>query len=149
MRIELKDNLDAKLAYTEGYIRRINITDTKIVRLLSGINEQQAEEIKNVLNLINNQGIEELDFNKHEYVIKGKRLGFSDLSKAESVFLIASVADMKSQTLWFHTDITQLTKSTLKKFIKRFYNSEYVNIVYDSDISTAFYKAMVKEAMND
>ncbi|MGN0375748.1 MAG: hypothetical protein ACI4EN_09650 [Butyrivibrio sp.] len=149
MRIELKDKLNKKLIYNDNYIKRISMTDNKIVKLLSNISFSQAEEVRHILNSINNQNIENIDFDRYKYTHRGIELGFSELSKAEKVFMIAAIADMKKYEIWLHTDITQLTKSTLKKFIKRFYESEYVNIVYDSDISTAFYNAMVKEAIND
>lgn len=149
MKIKLKDEIDKKLIYTDKYINRISMADNKITKLLDGIDLIKSEEIRHVINTINNQNIENIDFDRYRYTHRGIELGFSELSKAEKVFMLASVADIKKKEIWLHTDITQLTKSTLKKFIKRFYNSEYVNIVYDSSISTAFYNAMIKEALND
>ncbi len=104
-------------------------------------------EVVSLLNEINDQNIQSMNLEKMEYIHRDQKLGFDKLSRAEGVFLIAYIADKKKKNIYLHTDITQLTKKTLKLFFKKFYNSQYVNVVYDSTLSDAFYNAMIKKAV--
>ena len=149
MKINTLSSYDKKLLYNDFYIKKISFADDKITKLIHGVEAGDKDEIIANLNMINNQNIQDINFEKYQYTHRGNVLGFSELSKAERVFLLATIADKKHKEIWLHTDITQLTKSTLKKLIKLFYNSPYVNIVYDSELSRPFYNAMVKEAIND
>ena len=149
MRIDIISNYEKKLIYNEFYFRKINFTDNKFVKLIDGITDEHKEKILDTLNTINNQNIQDIFFEKYQYMHRDNILGFSKFSKAERVFLVACLAEIKKQEVWVHTDITQLTRTTLKKFIRLFKDSPYVNIVYDSEHSKAFFNAMIREATND
>mgnify|MGYP004663824993 FL=1 len=147
MKIDTISNFGSKVMYNDFYFKRISFTDNKVIKLLDEAKGQYEKEIINLLNTINDQNIEAICFEKHQYKHRGKWLGYTKFSKAESVFLLAGIADLAKKEIWLHTDITQLTRSTLRKFIKKFYNSPYVNIIYDSESSRAFFNAMIKEAL--
>lgn len=149
MKCDTLANYGKKISYEKNYFKRINFADDKVTRLLDGISNSHKKQIIETLNKINNQNIQDINFDKYQYTHRDNILGFSKLSKAESVFLVASVADIKKTNVWLHTDITQLTRSTLIKFMKQFKNSPYINIIYDSELSRAFYNSALKEATND
>ena len=148
MKIDTLSNFGKKVIYNDYYFKRISFADNKVARLLEGVGSEHENYVIDVLNSINNQDIEAIYFDKFQYKHRGNVLGFSKLSKAEGVFLLASVADLLQKEIWLHTDITQMTRSTLKKFIKHFYESPYVNIIFDSELSRSFYAVMVREALN-
>ena len=147
MRIDAICNFDPKIIYNDFYFKRIYFANDAVTRLLSMVDSKYETDITDLLNTINNQNIEAISFKNYQYKHRGIWLGFSKFSKAERVFLIAGVADLVKQEIWLYTDITQLTRSTLKKFIRKFYDSPYINIIYASESSKAFYNAMIREAL--
>ncbi len=147
MQIKSWEKYDGKLFLRKIYIRKIDFTLTRVKQLLTDVEGIDSNEVVSLLNEINDQNIQSMNLEKMEYIHRDQKLGFDKLSRAERVFLIAYIADKKKKNIYLHTDITQLTKKTLKLFFKKFYNSEYVNVVYDSALSDAFYNAMIKEAV--
>lgn len=149
MRCDTLSNYGKKVQYEKTYFRKINFTDDKVLKLLDDVDDTHKVKIIETLNKINNQDIQDINFDKYQYKHRNNILGFSKLSKAECIFLIASIADIKEINIWLHTDITQLTRSTLIKFMKQFKNSPYINIIYDSELSRAFFDSALKEATYD
>lgn len=147
MQIKAIQDYDKKLKYQKNYIKRIDFADNTITKLLDYTEEIDNDKLLKIINSINNQNIQSIDLKTFSYVNRNEKIGFSKLSKAERVFLVAYMADLKKKEIYLHTDITQLTKKTLKLFIKTFANSSYVNIVYNSKTSDAFYRFMKKEAL--
>lgn len=145
MQIDTIENFGEALLFHKYYFRKIDFSDSNIGNLLRYAKKEYYDVIKENLNRINNQNIQDIDIARGEYRHRDNLLYFSSLSKAERVFLIATVADIQQVEIWLHTDMTQLTKSTTKKFLKLFKDSPYINIVVDSELNKAFYRAMIKE----
>lgn len=145
MQIDTIENFGEALLFHKYYFRKIDFANSNIGNLLRYTKRDDYGLIKQNLNIINNQEIQDIDIGRGEYRHRNNWLYFSSLSKAERVFLIATVADLQQVKIWLHTDMTQLTKTTTKKFLKLFKNSPYINIVIDSELNRAFYNAMIKE----
>lgn len=147
MRIEYKGDLSELTIMKDLFIERIDMSSPEITKLFKGITEKQSEQIRAIINKINNQNIEHIDFIALTYKHRGELLGFGSLCKAERVFIVASAAHINKTTIWLNTDITQLTDTTLRLFIKIFHTSPYVNIAYNSEISKAHLKRIEEEAL--
>lgn len=143
------DDAYGSLSSMTNFIRSVNILGSLEGTLLFELTEEDEKEVLRLLNSIANQGIERIDFDKNYYTIEGKKLHFSSLSTSELLFLLAYAADKTKTETYFCDDITQLTNTTLKKFIRYFYNSPYVNIVYTSNELDVFFDIMVKEAVSN
>lgn len=111
-------------------IDRANVRGTIEGYLIDKLDSSDTANILELLNSINNQGITSIDINNYTYCVGGKKFRFSNLSTSELLFLLAYAADKAKEKVYFCSIILQLTRTTLKKFINRFHNSTYVNILY-------------------
>lgn len=147
MLIQSIDKYPSTLVFDNGYIKEIYFADDKVIQIINKVGNTDKNELLDLLNSINNQGLQDIDIEKMRYKTQNKWLGFSCLSSAERIFLIAYLADKSAVKIYLHDDMTSLTKTSLRKFIKAFHNSEYVNIVYSSNISDAYYSEMKRQAL--
>lgn len=147
MLIQSIDKYPNNIIFNSGYINEISFANDKVVQILNKAENTDKNSLITILNTINNQGLQDIDIINMRYKTRNKWLGFSKLCKAERVFLLAYLADNLEIPLYLHTDITQLTNNTLRKFIRLFDKSKFINIVYNSSLSDAFYNAMRREAL--
>lgn len=129
-------------------IPKINFRDNDIAALLVKF-EGNYIDIVNVLNNINNQGIEELLLPLY-YKAKGKLLGIDCLSTAERVFLVSYLAIACNARIFLIQDLRGLERDTLKLFIKTFYKKDTNNCLYlvgQSYRDTARYNKFIKEVI--
>lgn len=145
MQIDTIKNFGDSLILNKNYYRWIDFSNNNIGSLLTDELTEHKKRILDNINSINNQNIQDIDFNSFKYKHWDTWISFSELSKAERVFMLSTVADILHVKIWLHTDMTQLTKTTIKKFLRLFSESEYVNIVITSELSRAFYSVMMKE----
>lgn len=143
-----KEDLAKKVNSNMTTLDVIDLKYREVGSLIDSLDDREdAEPLADLLNKINNQGIYDINIHKYTYMHLGKKLWFDDLSTAEKVFLLAYAANKLKRTIYFNYDIKSLTKTTLKLFIKTFYSSPYVNVMYDEDKMTNFYNFMIKEAL--
>lgn len=149
MVIKYIEDVYDSLSSRTNFIRSISLRGSLEGNLLLGLTEEDEPEVLRLLNSIANQGIEGINFYRYGYTIDGKLLHFSSLSTSELLFLLAYAANKTKTEIYFCNDISQLTSTTLRKFIGYFYNSPYVNILYTSNDLDAFFDIIVKEVVGN
>lgn len=142
---ELKKDVEELNNYV--YLPSIDMSNHQVGKMLDSV-AQYNVRIQDTLNLINNQGIHNLDIVRRSYQIKDKQLYFSDLASSERLFLVAEAADISKTATIFIGEVGELTDKTLTKFFVRFSRSEYVNIVGLDEVITNYYKFIRKESIN-
>lgn len=147
MKIIYERDFDENSISSELIFRRIDLLRSKEMKLFRGMGGKYDSELCEVLNSINNQGIEMIDTIRMYYKKDGEILSFDRLCKAERVFLIAFAAYKQNKTIWLMSDMTQLTDTTLKLFFKLFRDSN-VNIIvqFDSDENYCRFEYLEKGA---
>lgn len=136
-------------AYEEKtFINEIDINSKEMRGVLDGLLDYPEDRILEVLNSINDQNIQSIEMYAGRYTHRGQKLTFDQMATSEKVFLAALAANVSGKTIYLYRDLSSLTNETLKKFIRYFGKSEYVNIVYEKPGSKYFYEAMFKEAEN-
>lgn len=144
MKVMYSGDLDSKDIDITYNFKCINMPSRKILEMVSKISKDDCTDIVNMLNMINNQGIIEID-NKSMFYrvrdIKGESiLPFNSMSTSEALFFVSALADKTKTKIFISNDIMQLTVKTLKTFVNLFRDSEYVTVIFD-DINIAhFYK---------
>lgn len=149
MVIKYIEDVYDSLSSMSNFVKSASLLNKLEGNLLFSLTEEDEPEVLRLLNSIANQGIESINFYRYCYTIDGKLLHFSSLSTSELLFLLAYAADKSKKEIYFCDDITQLTNTTLKKFIGYFHSSPYVNIVYTSNDLDAFFDIMIKEAVSN
>lgn len=144
MRVMYSGDLDSKDIDITYNFKCINMPSRKILEMVSKISKDDCTDIVNMLNMINNQGIIEIDNKSMIYRvrdIKGESiLPFNSMSTSEALFFVSALADKTKTKIFVSNDIMQLTVKTLKTFVNLFRDSEYVTVIFD-DINIAhFYK---------
>lgn len=121
-------------ALSDYWFKQITLTDTRItVDLFSIIIPESFIEI---INSINNQGVEAIDCKTFRYVRKGVILGFDKMSRAERLFLVTYCAVVKKQPIYLQDDVRQLTDHTIElyfNFFKKIDVRDYINIICNTD----------------
>lgn len=141
---DIRDNL----SILTNFIRSINVQGLLESTLLLKLTEEDEPEVLRLLNSITNQKIERVDINRHCYTIDGVTLSFYQFSTSELLFLLAYAADKTKTEVYFYNDIPQLSGTTLKKFIRYFYDSPYVNIAYKANDLDLFFNDIVVDAIS-
>lgn len=94
----------------------------------------------NHLNVVNNQGITDINLRYRSYIIKGKVLPVYKLCSGERVFLVASIAALTGTKVALFRALEQLSKPVLDRFLKTF--EEYDNIFIGDP--AGYYEARLK-----
>lgn len=149
MVIKYIEDVYDSLSSISNFVKSASLLNKLEGTLLLGLTEEDEPEVLRLLNSIANQGIESINFYRYCYTIDGKLLHFSSLSTSELLFLLAYAADKSKKEIYFCDDITQLTSTTLRKFIGYFYSSPYVNILYTSNDLDAFFDVIVEEVVGN
>lgn len=144
MRVMYSGDLDSKDIDTTYNFKCINMPSRKILEMVSKISKDDCTDIVNMLNMINNQGIIEIN-NKSMFYrvrdIKGESiLPFNSMSTSEALFFVSALADKTKTKIFVSNDIMQLTVKTLKTFVNLFRDSEYVTVIFDDVNIAHFYK---------
>lgn len=135
MKIINADNLDVILN-NSTYLTDISMKSDKIYKIVTEANltEAQEKELINLLNKINNQGIEWIDTANYKYSIKGKKLLMSSMSTAEALFTLAYIASLGPIERYFYKDIKELTKKSKELFFSYFKENPYINAIAEDSI---------------
>lgn len=144
MRVMYSGDLDSKDIDITYNFKCINMPSRKILEMVSKISKDDCTDIVNMLNMINNQGIIEIDNKSMIYRVRDIKcesiLPFNSMSTSEALFFVSALADKTKTKIFVSNDIMQLTVKTLKTFVNLFRDSEYVTVIFD-DINIAhFYK---------
>lgn len=144
MRVMYSGDLDSKDIDITYNFKCINMPSRKILEMVSKISKDDCTDIVNMLNMINNQGIIEIDNKSMIYRvrdIKGESiLPFNSMSTSEALFFVSALADKTKTKIFVSNDIMQLTVKTLKTFVNLFRDSEYVTVIFDDVNIAHFYK---------
>lgn len=144
MRVMYSGDLDSKDIDITYNFKCINMPSRKILEMVSKISKDDCTDIVNMLNMINNQGIIEIDNKSMIYRvrdIKGESiLPFNSMSTSEALFFVSALADKTKTKIFVSNDIMQLTVKTLKMFVNLFRDSEYVTVIFDDVNIAHFYK---------
>lgn len=145
MKFVLKKEVPESIFFEKGVIKSINFTHPTVYAMIKRLQPEHKVEILQNLNCINNQGITNIDFSSWSYYINDLQLSFDNLCTSERLFLVATAAKLLKKTVYLESDISQLTKTTLKTFLNLFYECEYVNVIYAHPSEPAFYKSILKK----
>lgn len=146
MKIKCRESCEPKELLDFYFFRRIEFSTTEVLHLFTPDFDKQ--ELLELLNSVNNQGIEDINVSTYSYYRKGKWLGFADLCTAERVFLVSYFADLTKRHIYINGDISLLTRKTLCKFLRYFKDSEYITVVYNFEYETALYEEIWEEVQN-
>lgn len=110
-----------------------SITNWRLQSMISDLAEEDARKLNEIVlvnvNQIANQGIQSFNIADGFYVRQGKVLPLVNLSSAERIFAIATIADFCKQHVYFSADFWSLSLQSRTKFYDLFHTSEYVNFV--------------------
>ena len=117
-----------------GYVKNLSLQTANEIDLLfnTDLSDKEEENLCDFLNSINNQQIEHVYLNNGIYVQSGRRLPLCCLSRAERMFLLGYLADKANKIIYFGQCFLQLTPKSLRTFLCKFANSEFVNFSYNS-----------------
>ncbi len=122
----------------------INMQNEKVFALVSALDESDCDDIVNILNAINGQGITKIDKNAFFYSIKENdkevKLPFLKMSTSESVFFICALADKTQTSVILSKDISQLTRHTMKIFYHLFKDSNYIILAFEDEYEAGYYR---------
>ena len=143
MKVMYSGDLDSKTIDSTYNFKCINTPSRKILEMASKLSKDDCADIVKMLNMINNQGIMEIDNRSMLYKIKDNKgealLPFSSMSTSEALFFTSALADKTKTNIFVSKDITQLTVKTLKTFVELFKNSRYVTVIFDDENVAGFY----------
>lgn len=142
MKVINQFKIPKKHIYEGRLINEVIFSDTFEGDLIDSF-EGDLKELVDALNMINNQGIEKIDTQTYSYYRNGQRLKFSNFATSEKLFLIAYVANKNKEVIYLFKGITQLTKKSMRTFIKLFGNSSYINIVSDDEAQELYYNHLI------
>ena len=146
MKITFVENIPSNIILQRCYFEYINFAETKVAFMLKNLSRADKKYVLDVLNSINNQDIQDIDFNTFTYVHRDTELGFNSMAKSERLFLVALAADFSKTEWYFNNEIDSLTRKTLKLFLRTFNKSDYVNIAYNEEEDIYYFEKMLREA---
>jgi hypothetical protein len=138
---ELPNTLKAANALID-YVDLENRFERNLLKSLSG----HEKFVVDTLNLINNQNIESIDFDKRKYTVDGLAIDIEFLATSKSLFAVALAANLSKSQIYIGFDMDQLTEGTLKLFVELFGKSNYITLVCRGKADLMYYTSMCKEA---
>jgi hypothetical protein len=147
MRILEKSCVSEDMVRAHQIVDNISFKDNKVGELTDKLDRSDNEPLLEILNAINNQGIQKIDVETYSYYNRGVKLKFDSFSTAEKVFFVAYAADRLGEDIYLWHDVTQLTKSVFKTFVRLFHNSGHITILYEHEKEKIFFDYMIQEAL--
>lgn len=148
MTIKYIGDILGSLSILTNFIRSANVLGRIEGTMLLKLTEDDEPEVLRLLNSASKQEIEMIDFSRHCYIQNGVTFVFSQFSTPELLFLLAYAADKTKTEVYFYTDINRISRTALKKFIRCFYDSPYVNIAYKWNDLDLFLSNFVADAIS-
>ena len=97
-----------------------------------------SDELCNVLNSINNQGITEVDIAHRTYTVNGVTLSLTCLATSEILFLLTAIADRVRFPIVVYEFTNHLSYRVLRIYLDKYKRSDYITILTESESDAAF-----------
>lgn len=135
--------IDKSYSFTED----IKLNNETVYMLAEQLSETDCKELCDMLNMINNQGIININNKSYTYIVKDGdkeiRLGIASMSSSEALFLLCAIATKTKKHIIVSENARQLTHKTFKLFIRLFKDSPYITVVFDDEYLAWYYKEEV------
>lgn len=133
MKFVLFDDVRQDVVRSPGFVEYPSFVESGTAyQLVLKLEEKHSIGAQKLLNEINNQGIQEINFNGYFYVVGGKKIPLVYLSTGERIFLLGYVAEVTGVELFLYHGIRQLSKSSMAKFFERFGGLDNITILCDN-----------------
>lgn len=145
MNVVLLEDLSQQCIFENRMFLKLDFQNSEVMRLVESIGRcGKDEQLLEVLHSINSP-IESIDTIAWRYYCHSEPFGLIRLCRGEKIFAAAYAATVGLSHTYFRWDVKQLTKTNLRKFVKTFLDSPYVNIVADNKVEEIFYNSILKE----
>lgn len=111
---------------------------------MAGIDDTHSKQVCEVLNQINDQGIEEVFVTRLQYVIRGETLPLNCLSTGERIFLLGYALCAGDEMAYLQYGFSQLSEKSCRLFM-RLFNKCRLTVLCVKDMDLEYYCLLLKE----
>lgn len=112
----------------DGIVYGYKRIDMALINLFKLIDKSRENEIVELLNKINNQGITKFNIESLTYERKGRTLSLHELSSGEWIFIVAWLANITKTNIALGVCVQHLGPNIMDTFLQLNHNNSYLTI---------------------